>query len=336
VNTPVSRRVAGSVARTAKSRHPLIVHLNKPFYLVRPGQLARRLAPARRAPPDAFVTTKLPWGADITVFPRETVGSSIWRTGVFELPVSETIARLLDPGEVAVDAGANIGYMSCLMASRVGREGRVIAYEPHPGLCGVLTSNARRWRAQRSWGEVSVQELALSDCSGLRALTMTDEFSSNMGTATLESLESSSGEMCIQVRAATLDEELAERSIGLLKLDVEGHELAVLEGARRLLRRGAIRDLIFEEEAALPTPVSKLLESSGFTLFGLQQRILGPHLVAATSERARPLWDAPTYLATRCPARAVERMRPRGWLLFRGRAQRARDASSIRLQRRSG
>jgi hypothetical protein len=165
---------------------------------------------------------------------------------------------------------------------------------------------------------------------------MTNEFSSNMGTATLESLESSSGEMCIQVRAATLDEELAERSIGLLKLDVEGHELAGLEGARRLLRRGAIRDLIFEEEAALPTPVSKLLESSGFTLFGLQQRILGPHLVAATSERARPLWDAPTYLATRCPARAVERMRPRGWLLFRGRAQRARDASSIRLQRRSG
>jgi FkbM family methyltransferase len=275
------------------------------------------MAQARKPPPDAFVTARLPWGAEMDVLPREVVGSSIWRTGVFELPVSETITRLLDPGEFAVDAGANIGYMSGLMASRVGTDGEVIAFEPHPRLYGVLTSNARRWRAQGCMGEVTVRELALSNCLGRRLLAITEKFSSNMGTATLETVGSGSVETSIDVRAATLDEEIGARTVALLKLDVEGHELAVLEGASRLLAEGAIRDLIFEEEEALPTPVSQLLESAGFTLFGLQQRLLGPRLVAATSELARPLWDAPTYLATRCPARAVERMRSRGWVVFR-------------------
>jgi FkbM family methyltransferase len=285
---------------------------------MRPGQLVRRLALARKPLPDAFVTTELPWGAEMDVLPREAVGSSIWRTGVFELPVSETIARLLDPGELAVDVGANVGYMSGLMARRVGTDGEVIAFEPHPGLCNVLTSNATRWGAQGSLGEVTVKELALSNRAGQRSLTIPEGFRGNMGTATLERGAVGSAQKSIHVRATTLDQELGERSVALLKLDVEAHELAVLQGARRLLARGAIRDLIFEENERLPTPVSELLESAGFTLFGLEQRLLGPRLVAATSERARPLWDAPTYLATRSPARAVERMRSRGWSLLRG------------------
>jgi FkbM family methyltransferase len=311
------RTVEMARSRLAKSERRLSYRLNKPYYLLRPSQVIRRIAQARRHPPDAFVTAKLPWGVEMEVLPGEVVGSSIWRTGVFELPVSETIARLLDPGELAVDAGANIGYMSSLMASRVGTDGEVIAFEPHPRLCEVLTSNARRWRQGRM-GAVTVRELALSNSLGRRLLATTEEFSSNMGTATLESV--GAPETSIDVRAVTLDEEIGARTVALLKLDVEGHELAALEGASRLLAGGAIRDVIFEEEEALPTPVSQLLESAGFSLFGLQQRLLGPRLVAATSELAHPLWDAPTYLATRCPARAVERMRSRGWLLFRRHA----------------
>jgi FkbM family methyltransferase len=48
--------------------------------------------------------------------------------------MSEPIARPLDPGELAVDAGAKIGYVSALMASRVGTDGEVIALEPQPRL----------------------------------------------------------------------------------------------------------------------------------------------------------------------------------------------------------
>jgi hypothetical protein len=72
------------------------------------------------------------------------------------------------------------------------------------------------------------------------------------------------------------------RTLALLKLDVEGHELAVLEGASRLLGGGAIRDVMFEEEETLPTPVSQSywsqprsrcsVPSSGYLGLGLWRR----------------------------------------------------------------
>ena len=52
----------------------------------------------------------------------------------FDLISCEAIWRLLDEGELALDVGANIGYMTSLMAARLGKNGRVIAFEPHPVL----------------------------------------------------------------------------------------------------------------------------------------------------------------------------------------------------------
>ena len=56
----------------------------------------------------------------------------------------------------------------------------------------------------------------------------------------------------------------ADGQIDLLKLDVEGHEAAVLHGATGLLGRGAVRDIIFEEHAPYPSPTTRLLEGQGY------------------------------------------------------------------------
>src|ERR687886_1998553 len=105
----------------------LPLQLDKPEYFFRPTQLIQRLRQhlIHKTPSGEFEKIRLPWGVDIRVRPTETIGSSICRLGVYDLTVSEVIWRLLEPGEQAVDVGANIGYMTSLMAARVGKTGNV-------------------------------------------------------------------------------------------------------------------------------------------------------------------------------------------------------------------
>ena len=64
--------------------------------------------------------------------------------------------------------------------------------------------------------------------------------------------------------------------VGVLKLDVEMHELEALRGADGLLSRKLIRDIVFEEHRAAPTPVTTLLESYGYEIIGIRQGLGGP------------------------------------------------------------
>jgi FkbM family methyltransferase len=304
--------------------------LNKPYYLLRPGQALRRVRLSRAATPRGLARAPVPWNREFEAYPGDEIGSDIWRTGVFELVVSETIARLLDPGELAVDAGANIGYMTTLMASRVGSGGRVIAYEPHPDLHRVLRSNAER--ASRGC-DLALLQAALSDRTGTGHLVTGSDFETNMGTAALlpPGREPPAGAM--RVPLERLDDRLADIDrVGLIKIDVEGHELSVLRGARRALARRRIRDVVFEEHGTAPTPITRLLESAGYVIFGLDQRVLGPRLVTPGAPRACPLWVAPSLLATLDAERARSRMRPRGWTVLRARPRESRAVTNVGLK----
>ena len=66
-----------------------------------------------------------------------------------DLAVSEALWRLLDPGALALDVGANIGFMTNLMAWRSGPCGRVLAFEPHPEVFRSLAENVERLSATR-------------------------------------------------------------------------------------------------------------------------------------------------------------------------------------------
>jgi hypothetical protein len=151
-----------------------------------------------------------------------------------------------------------------------------------------------------------------------------------MGTATLNpsvSVGEELGNHSLEVTLTPLDALLeGEANVGLLKVDVEGHELSVLLGARNLLKQGRVRDIIFEELEPMPTLVSELLESYGYRLFGLEQRLVGVALCDA-ADAARPLWEAPTYLATNQANRALARAKRRGWTVLRSRRSRRGSGS---------
>jgi FkbM family methyltransferase len=312
--------------------------VTKPWYVFRPGQIVRRLTWQVWGSRAAEAEVRLRWGLPVRVRPRELIGSALMRTGVHDLPVTEAVFRLLDPGDVAVDAGANIGYMTSVMAARVGPGGAVHAFEPHPELVGLLERNARSWAARPWSGRVEAHPVALSDTEGRGALRVPERFEQNMGVATLEApADGMPLRDTIDVPLRTLDDCLGneEAPVGVLKLDVEGHEHAVLRGAARLLRRGRVRDVVFEEHGAYPTPVSRYLEAAGYDVVLLRVGLRGLSVVDPRSDDGRGDYDGRNFLATRDLERARARLTG-GWRALRPRsptAARPRSAFRSRARR---
>jgi len=296
--------------------------VNRPYYWYRPSQLALRLraGDGQGEPDGAPRLLRAAWGARLYCWP-DPLGQAVARTGVYDLTVAETLARLADPGERAVDAGANVGLMSSLLARAVGPRGSVVCFEPHPLIFATLARNVALWEREQGVTVVEARQAAVSSRAGTLPLTVDpDMFALNKGTA---SLENGDGPDATPVRTVRLDEEL-EDAIGVLKLDVEMHELAALEGAEALLSGGRIRDILFEEHELPPTPVTRLLESHGYTVLSVRQGLGGPILCAPAEAYSRKLWDPPALLATVEPERARRRLKRRGWVSLRGGARGAR------------
>jgi FkbM family methyltransferase len=288
--------------------------LNKPYYLFRPRQLGRRAAMRLRSQTRSREYDEItsPWGLPLRFRANEQTGLCYARRGIFDLPVCEALWRLVDPGELAIDVGANVGQMTSVLAAGIGGGGRVIAFEPHPELFRELAANVARWNSAPDTGAIQLRQVALSSTTGVAELGMGDDFAWNAGTA---SIAPGAGELIasVEVPVRRLDDEIASAEVGVMKLDVEGHELEVLQGAKRLLAERRIRDIVFEEFAMPPTPVTRLLEGVGYAVFGIDQALLGPLVGPASAGSARRSRDDPSYVATADPGRALARMRRRGW-----------------------
>jgi FkbM family methyltransferase len=262
---------------------------------------------------DRTEVTELPWGLPLEVSMRDSIGYSIVTGGVFDPCVTETLHRLIDPGDVVADVGANVGYMASLAAVRAGGDGRVLAFEPHPGVCERLERNIARWR-EHGTENVELHRAALSDSEGEGTLVAGPSFEANMGLAALASgAPAPTGGEEVPVRLARLDKVAADERLDLLKIDVEGHEAGVLRGAGGLLARRAIRDIVFEDHDLYPSEATTIVEEAGYALISLDNGLWGLRLVEPRDRGEVPAWPGPSYLATLKPDRAMQRLRPRGW-----------------------
>jgi len=290
---------------------PLGEYLNKPEYAYRPGQMARRL---RRAwfPGGSRAVVGLPWRLELRVRPDDDIGRAIWTTGIYDLAVSEVLWRLIEPGEAVVDGGANIGHMTSLMAFRAGARGAVRAFEPHHGVFEELEANVRGWAGTPSLARIELHEEALSDQAGTGRLVEGPAFARNRGTAHL------AADGGAPVRLTTLDAQFPATDIGVIKLDLEGHEAAALRGAGRMLASARVRDIVYEAANPASDEVARLLAARGYTVLGIGKAFRGP-LLSPQAGHPSGRWMPPSLLATRDPGRAVARLRPRGWRCLRGR-----------------
>lgn len=166
----------------------------------------------------------------------------------YEPHVTAAIERVLTPGATFVDVGANIGFHTVTAAQIVGPHGRVVAIEANPENARLLNHTVTR----NALANVTVLPLAASDRLG--GATFGSHIGSNGGLLddTSATVESGRGSVVptIPLDALGLDH------VALMKLDVEGGEALVIDGAVGVIGR-ARPVLIMEFSVEMTSRVSR-------------------------------------------------------------------------------
>ncbi len=272
----------------------------KPWFLFRPLQVFRRLTFRSTS---SYRPLEVAWGASLLALDDDHIGQCLGTTGIYDLAVSELLFRLIRPGDLVVDAGANIGYMSVLAATAGAH---VIAFEPNPALVPILRQNLG------TQGEV--RPIALGARCHTALLIPPDPSAHNNGLGRLGS-ETESGSISVPVD--TFDSQLRGRSVAILKLDVEGAEHAVLEGAANALKEGRLRHIIFEDHLGADSDVMAQFLEFGYVVYSIGWTLTGPILGDRETVPAHARYEAPSYLATLAPEEALRACSNRGWMALR-------------------
>lgn len=205
-----------------------------------------------------------------------------WRAA----PEIELAVSLLREGDVAVDVGAHVGVFAVPASDAVGQAGRVVSFEPNPMVLPLL----RRNLTANGCENVELERYAVSDGPGTARLAQHD---SSLGFTSLRSFEGVS--RTFDVETVRLDDFLAERSLApsLIKIDVEGAEGLVLEGAAGTLERNPACIVVLELHPTAkafghaPADVLDLLERVGHRVY----RVVGRGRLAPLSPDRALQWQ---------------------------------------------
>ena len=192
-----------------------------------------------------------------------------YASGGNELPVQEAIAASLGPGGVFFDIGANVGFFTVVAAHLVGPLGRVVAFEP------VLTNveHIRANVARNGMTQVTIVPKAVADRSGSATLLLA-EYCGGAALATVAAAPPDQiGEAVVPVVAVDdLVQGGALPPPDVVKIDVEGAELSVLQGMAETLRTATphvifeIDDTTAEGFAAKQSSCSSFLSALGYSV----------------------------------------------------------------------
>ncbi len=181
--------------------------------------------------------------------------------------------NFLQPGMTAIDVGANAGVYTF---SAARRGARVLAIEPFPGCVDLL----HQTKAANGFHQVEIVAAAASDRPGTLSLVVGT--ASELNEVQTDESPPTNDQTTLEVPAIALDDLVARFAlpqVHILKLDAEGHELAVLTGAQGLLQR--FRPVILYENLAgskgSNLPVAQFLRDRNYRLFRyrpfLQERV---------------------------------------------------------------
>jgi len=290
----------------------------KPEYVFRPHQIGRRLWV--EASPRKSVLTRvwLPWGYPIEVNPTEVLGWAIYSRAISELTVTEALWRLAEPGDVAVDGGANIGYSTSILAARVGARGKIHSFEPDPRAFRELQQNVKVWEERGQRGAFVLHHSALGARAGTATLHVPASFEWNGGRARIETAPIKEAGSRLEVNLVSLDEVFSNgEKVSVAKLDLEGFELDALMGMEQMLRERRIDHIVFEEMGDYPASTHEFLLKAGYSVFGLDSRFLGVECCRNKQPRTDPVYGPPpNYVATYEPEKTVRRLERGLWKSF--------------------
>lgn len=153
--------------------------------------------------------------------------------GTYEMELQQAVADWVRPGMIAYDLGANIGYISLLLARAVGPTGKVFAFEALPANQARLTSNLKL----NSSENITLISKAVADKSG--STTFLVHSSGGMGKLSGSSGSDGDHPNNISVETVSIDDFVFQGknpSPQLMKMDIEGGEVLALRGMLRLLK----------------------------------------------------------------------------------------------------
>ena len=222
---PVSAR-ARAYAQVRNSLAPLGPHLKR-FGLLR--RAVQRLD--GRVLPQGKIRVPTSGGWPIWVNPRDqAVARALIATGEWQPAETQLIANALPRGGVAIDVGANIGYVTGVMAATVGAGGRVLAFEPDATNHELLQLTIEH----NHWLHVDAHRAACGAEPGRLTLHRDPD---NWGNHSLALDAELHGAGADEVDVVTLDDTAADLTrLDVFKIDVQGWELEVLRGAQSLRR----------------------------------------------------------------------------------------------------
>ncbi len=272
--------------------------IRKCFLLALPGQtrckVLERFPNFRKAAPDGlqFVFDRYLGSLKVNVDTHYTVEKYMW-TGNYEASLVELIQQHVKPGQVCFDIGANVGPVTLALARQVGPTGRVVAIEAAPPTFKRLQANLGLNP------ELKPRVLALNKGAGRETGKLYwHEEADNPGNGWL----GPAGEVAVPI--VTVDSIAAAEKlprVDFMKVDVEGMELAVFEGARQTLER--FKPMLYFEtlprfkDAGGPGNFRKI----GSLLGGIGYRLYRPGAGSALTETTPEALSANTVALCRQP-----------------------------------
>ena len=161
--------------------------------------------------------------------------------GFWEMPTTEAIVSLIDPGMVVADVGANLGYFTLLMADKIGNDGRVFAFEPNPQMAFRID---RSVQLNGFSDRVTVCEVLLHAEEGraMSFLMPTDE-PKNAYARPFDGVELTGA---VLMDSRRLDSQPDWREIEFIKIDAEGSEPGICVGMEALFNGDRLKTVVME------------------------------------------------------------------------------------------
>lgn len=194
--------------------------------------------------------------------------------GIWEMWITEAMARLLKPGMSCIDLGTNFGWYSLLMADHIGPSGHLIGVDANKRMADLC----RKSMSVNGYLDRSeIRHAAVSDSFGEMTFSMLENY---MGSASLKDMVDTATQFhdtaySVTVPAITLDALTDGRTINFIKIDCEGAEPAIVRGGTQTLKSPELQIFMeyapsFYAQGEAPEMLSTL-EQAGFEFYSIDE-----------------------------------------------------------------
>ena len=233
----------------------------------------------------------------VTLEPNNETSRSLFITGRYEPNEFCVLDRILKPGMVFLDVGANLGLYSLFAARKVGPRGMVFAIEASSREYAQLLRNVE----MNQLANIKVLNIAASDYAGEAVLMVASAQHAGHNTLGGGFAYATPVERRERVRTARIDDIIREQSLGrldVIKMDIEGAELNALRGSDNSLRQFRpllileVSDRSLQHQNASSSVLLDYISNLGYSLYCFH-----PETGVPAPAQRKPYYDSENILA---------------------------------------